>query len=80
MKQTMYVCETCGFECEDSMIMKNHKVSHLTTEEASIYRTLKAHASYMTYGICLDAEETERRFKKAVDKLIAFEKKHGLRT
>lgn len=77
---TMYVCETCGYESKDYMDMKSHEASHLglTVEEAETYRALKAHASHINYGPCLDAEET-RRFNEAVKKLIAFEKEHGLR-
>ena len=79
---TMYVCETCGYESKDYRDMKSHEASHLglTVEEAETYRALKSFAAYMGSVVTeTKNEETERKYDEAVEKLIAFEKEHGIR-
>ena len=79
---TMYVCETCGFECKDGKEMMKHEASHLglTAEELEKYNSLKSYARYMGSVVSSNNDETTReKFDKAIRDLIAFEKEHGLK-
>ena len=83
MKQyTVYVCETCGYESRDVEDMRKHEASHLglTVEEMESYRALKSFAAYMGSVVAnRNNEETRSKFDEAVEKLVAFEKEHGIK-
>ena len=83
MKQvTVYICETCGYESRDYMEMRRHEASHLglTLDEVETYRALKSFASYMGSVVAeTNNEETRRKFDEAVEKLVAFERQHGIK-
>lgn len=83
MKQyTVYVCETCGYESRDVEDIRKHEASHLglTVKEMESYRALKSFASYMGSVVAeKNNEETRKKFDEAVEKLIAFEKEHGIK-
>lgn len=83
MKQyATYVCETCGYESTSFDDMEEHEASHLglTVKEMHDYHALKSFARYMgTVIYCVNNEETNAKFNKAVDDLITFEKEHGLK-
>lgn len=83
MKQyTVYVCENCGYESGDVEEMRKHEASHLglTVEEMESYRALKSFASYMVSVVASrNNEETRSKFDEAVEKLVAFEKEHGIK-
>lgn len=79
---TMYVCETCGFECKDGKEMMKHEASHLglTVEELEIYNSLKSYARYMGSVISnRNNDETREKFDKAIEDLMAFEKEHNIK-
>ena len=79
---TMYVCETCGFECKDGKEMMKHEASHLklTVEELETYNSLKSHVRYMGSVVSNKSnDETREKFDKAIRDLMAFEKEHGLK-
>lgn len=83
MKQyTVYVCETCGYESRDVEDMRMHEASHLglTVEEMETYRALKSFAAYMGSVVAnRNNEETRNKFDESVEKLVTFEKEHGIK-
>ena len=83
MKQyTVYVCETCGYESRDVEDMRNHEASHLglTVEEMETYRALKSFAAYMGSVVAnRNNEETRNKFDESIEKLVTFEKEHGIK-
>lgn len=83
MKQyTVYVCEKCGFECRDVHEMEKHEADHdgLTVEEMHTWNFMKTFAAYMGSVVSnTNNEETRQKFDEAVEKLIAFEKDHGIK-
>ena len=83
MKQyTVYVCETCGYESRDVEDMRKHESSHLglTVEEMETYRALKSFAAYMGSVVAnRNNEETRNKFDESVEKLVTFEKEHGIK-
>ena len=82
MKQyTVYVCETCGYESKSFDDMEKHEASHLglTVEEFYEYTGLKYIASYKgSIMFFRNNEDTRRDFDSAVERLVAFEKAHGI--
>ena len=83
MKQyTVYVCETCGYESRDVEDMRKHEAYHLrlTVEEMETYRALKSFAAYMGSVVAnRNNEETRNKFDESVEKLVTFEKEHGIK-
>ena len=83
MKQyTVYVCETCGYESRDVEDMRKHEASHLglTVEAMETYRALKSFAAYMGSVVAnRNNEETRNKFDESVEKLVTFEKEHGIK-
>lgn len=82
MKQyTVYTCETCSYESRDYEDMRKHEADHLglTVEEMESYRALKSFAAYMGSVVAnRNNKETRSKFDEAVEKLMAFEKEHGI--
>ena len=82
MKQyTIYVCETCGLETKNYKEMRQHEAEHLglTIDEMESYHALKSRAEHMGAVIASrNNEETRKMFDEAIEKLLAFEKEHGL--
>lgn len=79
---TMYVCETCGFECDDGEMMMEHEASHLglSIEEFEQYNALKSHARFMGRRIAISKNtNTEKAYDEAVERLVAFEKEHNIK-
>ena len=79
---TVYVCETCGYESMDANEMKQHEATHLglTVKEMDEYKALKNYAAYMGSVISHTRnEETIKEFDDAVQRLIDFEKEHGIK-
>ena len=77
----MYVCETCGYESKSRDDVEKHEASHLglTVSELHEYNTLKSFASYMgSVVLSSNNNETQQKFDKAIDDLVAFESKHGI--
>ena len=83
MKQyTIYVCETCGYESKDAKEIMQHEADHLglTVKEAEQYRALKSFAAYMGSIISYTKNgETYKIFNDAIQNLLNFEKKHGIK-
>ena len=83
MKQcTVYVCETCGYESRDVEDMRIHEASHLglTVKEMETYRAMKSFAAYMGSVVAnRNNEETRNKFDESVEKLVTFEKEHGIK-
>lgn len=81
-RYTMYVCETCGYESKSFDDMEEHEASHLglTVEELHEYHALKSFAEYMgKYLSHTNNEETRTKFDNAIENLIAFEERHGIK-
>lgn len=83
MKQyTVYVCENCDYESRDVKEMKRHEAAHLglTVEEMDEYDVLKDYATHMGFVVsCTRNEETIKRFDDAIQRLVDFEKEHGIK-
>lgn len=83
MKQyTVYVCETCGCESKNRDEMREHEAAHLglTVEEMEAYNALKSFARYMGSVVSTtNNETTRRRFDRAIDNLIVFERRHRIK-
>ena len=77
-----YVCEKCGKESRNKEEIYKCEASHLglTVEEKHIYDelqsnvNLKSHILYVTKN-----EESEKEFDAAVEKLLEFERMHGIK-
>ena len=81
-KYTVYVCETCGYESRNVKDMRKHEASHLglTIEDMESYRALKSFVEYMSHVVAKrNNEETRSKFDESVEKLVAFEKEHGIK-
>lgn len=83
MKQyTVYVCETCGCESKNCNEMREHEASHLglTVKEMETYNALKSFARYMG-SVVLNKNNiiTRKKFDEAIEDLVVFEKKHGIK-
>lgn len=79
----MYVCETCGYKSEDAKEIMQHEADHLglTVEEMEQYRALKSFASYMGSVVShAKNEATDKAFDDAIQNLLDFEQKHGIKT
>jgi len=79
---TMYVCETCGYESKDAKEIMQHEADHLglTVKEMEQYRALKSFASYMGSVVSHTKNgETDKVFDDAIQNLLDFEKKHGIK-
>ena len=62
--------------------MRKHEASHLglTIEEMETYRALKSFAAYMGSVVAnRNNEETRNKFDESVEKLVTFEKGHGIK-
>lgn len=83
MKQyTVYVCETCGYESKNCNEMREHEAFHLrlTVKEMETYNALKSFARYMGSVVSnTNNEATRKMFDEAIEALIAFEKKYGIK-
>ena len=84
MKQyTVYVCETCGYECKSREEMMEHEAAHLglSAREFSQYMALKSLAAIMGRAVSRNKnEKTEKKFDDAISTLLEFEKEHGIKT
>ena len=79
---TMYVCETCGFECKDATEMMKHEASHLglTVDEFEQYNALKGHVRYMASRLYdTNNPDTREQYDTVVEALIAFKKEHNIK-
>lgn len=82
MKNSIRFCETCGYESKDAEDMRKHEASHLglTVEEMDQYRAMKSFAAYMGSVVFnKKSEETETKYDEAINAVIDFEKKHGIK-
>lgn len=83
MKQCLiYVCETCGYESKNRDEMREHEAAHLglTVKEMEEYNSLKSFAAHMGSVVSTtNNETTRRRFDRAIDDLIVFERRHGIK-
>lgn len=80
-RYTVYKCDYCDFESRDFKKAEKHEAEHfgLTVEEFRHWKTLKANAQSMGTAVSgTKNEETERMFDEAVEKLLNFEKEHGI--
>lgn len=80
MYQT-YVCEKCGKESTSPEEIEQCEAAHmgLTVGEMHAYQSLKSEAKYfgsMVYRT--NNEDTRKAFNDAIEKLVDFEKEHGL--
>lgn len=77
-----YVCETCGFESRNHEEVELCEAKHIgltNLEDKHAYDSLKMLAEYCGSVISKTKnEETEKAFDEAINKLIAFEKEHGI--
>lgn len=82
MKQYMvYKCDYCDFKSNGFAETEKHEAEHfgLTVEEFHHWNALKANAQSCGATISRTKnEETEKMFDDAIEKLIAFEKAHGI--
>ena len=81
-RYTVYVCETCGYESRSFDDMEEHEANHLglTVKELHDYAALKSFAKYMGSKIlCVNNEEIDARYNKAIEDLLAFERKHHIK-
>ena len=79
---TIYTCDFCGYQSSDFEYMRKHEAEHLglTVEEMESYNSLKSFAAHMGSVVAdKNNEETRKKFDEAVEKLIAFEKEHGIK-
>ena len=83
MKQyTVYVCETCGYESKNAKEIMQHEADHLglTVKEMEQYRMLKSFAAYMGSVVSHTKNEaTYKAFDDAIQNLLDFEKRHGIK-
>ena len=83
MKQKIvYVCERCGYECQDKYKVFEHEATHLglTAPEAQEYLEQKERVN-MASSACerTNNEGTIYVYDMAIKDLLRFEKKHGIR-
>lgn len=83
MKQkTIYVCERCGYECQDRYKVFEHEAIHhlgLTVPEAQEYFELTQWVK-MAASACerTNNEDIRNMYDMMIQELICFEKKHGI--
>ena len=83
MKQkTIYVCEQCGYECQNRYEVFEHEAAHLglTAPEAQEYFELQEWVNSVS-SVCERTNNQDARYvyDRAIRDLIRFEKKHGIR-
>ena len=82
MKRIMvYVCEKCGKQSQNIEEILKCEAAHfgLTLDEMKEWQALEAKAKQagaIVYNI--KNEQTEKDYDKAIDKLMVFEKTHGI--
>ena len=79
---TMYVCETCGFECDDGEMMMEHEASHLglSIEEFEQYNALKSRVRFAAGTLYhLKNHDSKKKYDKVLEQLVAFEKEHNIK-
>ena len=82
MKQhIIYECETCGKQSKDREEIMKCEASHLglTIAEMQEWKRLKEDARHA--GIVVGTtknEQTDKTFDDAIEKLLTFEKEHGI--
>lgn len=78
----VYKCDYCDFESKSFAETEKHEAEHfgLTVDEFHRWNTLKAEVK--SYGEIISRtknEKTEKMFDDAIEKLIVFEKAHGIK-
>ena len=79
---TMYVCETCEFECRSIKKMMEHEAEHLglTVKELEKYNAIQSWIKYVSGVVATtNNKRTREEYDKAIENLIAFEEKHGIK-
>lgn len=83
MKQyTTYICETCNKESRSADEIKSCEAAHLglTVNEKLEYDVLQEIVKRRSYTVSVTKnEKTEKDFDDAINEIIAFEKKHGIK-
>ena len=78
----VYVCEACGFESRDHDEAELCEAKHMglqTLKDKHTYDALKSYAQYCGSVVAnTKNDKTEAAFDDAIQKLIAFEKEHGV--
>ena len=83
IQYTVYVCETCGYECKSGEEMMEHEATHLglTARELEAYRALRSFAAYKGYIVSNHKnKKTDEEYNDAISALLKFEKEHGIKT
>lgn len=80
-KVTLYQCEHCSYSTDNINECLEHEAEHydLTSEQYQEWHEL--HESAARAGSIINItknHETEHNFDKTVEKLVEFEKQHGL--
>ena len=82
MKQhIIYECETCGKQSKDREEIMKCEASHLglTIAEMQEWKRLKEDARHTGAVVgTTKNEQTDKAFDDAIEKLLAFEKEHGI--
>ena len=82
MKQhIIYECETCGNQSKDREEIMKCEASHLglTIAEMQEWKRLKEDARQAGAIVgTTKNEQTDKAFDDAIEKLLAFEKEHGI--
>lgn len=78
----VYVCEKCGKESQNHDEIELCETIHMglnTLEEKHTYDSLKAFVEYCGNVVSTTNNDRARKdFDEAIEKLIAFEKEHGM--
>lgn len=82
MKQhIIYECDACGKQSKDRVEIMKCEALHLglTIAEMQEWRNLKENARYAgTVVGTTKNEQTDKAFDESIEKLLVFEKEHGI--
>ena len=82
MKQyIIYECDNCGKQSKDRGEIMKCEASHLglTITEMQEWKNLKENARHVGAVVNVTKnEQTDKAFDEAIEKLLAFEKEHGI--
>lgn len=80
-KYVMYACDKCNYESKSYDEMNEHEAAHLglTVKEMETYKSLKSIVQHLGHVISnKNNDVTRRQYDLEVEKLISFEKFHGI--
>lgn len=79
----IYICEFCCYESDCAIDVETHEAGHigngLSLEQYRDWKGMKSIVSDLSARVYLTKNsETEESLDKAISKLLAFEKEHGI--